>query len=133
MSQPCTRCVHSLRALHAAIFNWGPRIDAEKIDNRISDIAHSATAKISWLSEADRLGDQTHPENRLAGRIEQFHPPLGILLQAMCDAAEQIGANAPHLAPRCLMAFELDALYRSAGITALTDTEKVLRHVHARP
>jgi hypothetical protein len=31
------------------------------------------------------------------------------------------------------MAFELDALHRSAGITALTDTEEILRHVYARP
>lgn len=32
--------------------------------------------------------------------IEQFHPPLTILLQAACDAVEKTGANPLHLALR---------------------------------
>src|ERR1700752_4408495 len=60
---------------------------------------HSDTAPISRLGRPDRLGDQPYPEHRLAGSVEQFHAPLAVLLQASRYTAEEIGADAPHLAP----------------------------------
>ena len=81
---------------------------------------HDATKQLT-----QRLRHNADSENGRLCRIQQFHLPIGVLLQAARDAAKQISANLGHLDPGGVAALEFRSLIGSAGIVAVADPEKI--------
>jgi len=77
---------------------------------------------------AERFRDQANPEHRLLGLVQKLHLPVGILLQAAGNAADQIGANRRHFGPGRVAAFEFMGFVGGTGISAMADPEEIQRH-----
>src|SRR5437868_14157041 len=77
---------------------------------------------------AHRLRHETNPEYRLFGLVQQLHLPVGILLEAAGNAADQIGANRRRLGPGRLAVLAFIWLVGRARISAVADPKEVERH-----
>src|SRR5689334_3275806 len=76
----------------------------------------------------ERLGDDADPEDRPLGFVEQLHLPLRILRQLARNSGRHIGAGGGQGLPGCVAIGTFGAAFRSAGISAIANTEKVKRH-----
>src|SRR5258708_31392479 len=77
---------------------------------------------------ADRLAHQANPEDRILGFVQKLHLPIGILLEAARNAADQIGADRRHLAPGRVAVFAFIGLVGRSGISAVVNAKEVQRH-----
>src|SRR5579883_2125689 len=76
----------------------------------------------------ERLAQHPDAEHRLPGFIEQFHLPFPVRLEAAGDAADKVGTNGRHLAPRGFARVEFVRQIGGAGIWPVADPEKIRRH-----
>src|SRR3954471_10099156 len=75
-----------------------------------------------------RLRNQTNPEYRLSGFIQQFHLPLGVFGEFSGNVRDYVPADAGHFLPSGVMIGKLRAVIADACILANSNAEEEDRH-----
>lgn len=76
----------------------------------------------------ERFRHDADAEDRLFRFIEEFHLPLGVLLQFAGDTTDDIGACTGQLVPGGVAVGALGADVRGAGELAISNAKKIERH-----
>jgi hypothetical protein len=80
------------------------------------------------LPSVQRFRHDPDAENRPLGLVEQFHLPLGVLLELAGNSGRHLGTGAGQCFPRGIAIGTFRSLFGGAGKFAVSDTKKIERH-----